>query len=185
MICRSLRQRRIKKPLERRKNTLPARKNSGSMKETKGSHMPAWPLLIEPISALLDKLIPDPDARAKAQGELLKSEREAELEALRLALQADSAQTQINAGEAAHEALFVAGWRPFIGWVCGVAFAYHFVAQPFLAFAIAATSGKAPALPQFDMETLTTVLMGMLGLGSLRTLEKIRAGAPHKIGLKL
>ena len=135
--------------------------------------MPAWPLLIEPISRLLDKLIPDPDARARAQAELLKSEREAELETLRLALAADERQAAINGQEAAHPDLFIAGWRPFIGWVCGVAFTYHFILQPLLAFGIANSGGNV-ALPQFDMATLSTVLMGMLGLGSLRTLEKIR-----------
>ncbi len=135
--------------------------------------MAAWPLLIEPVSRLLDKLIPDPDARARAQAELLKSEREAELETLRLALSADEKQAAINDREAAHADLFVAGWRPFIGWVCGVAFAYHFILQPLLAFGIANSGGEVQ-LPAFDMATLSTVLMGMLGLGSLRTLEKIR-----------
>lgn len=143
--------------------------------------MPAWTALIDPISTLLDKLIPDPDARARAKAELAKAEREADLEALRLAFSADSAQNATNAQEAAHADIFVAGWRPFIGWVCGVAFAYHFILQPFLVFAITATTGKTPALPVFDMNTLSTVLMGMLGLGSLRTIEKIRFAATQKI----
>lgn len=136
--------------------------------------MPTWTLLIEPISRLLDKIIPDPEARAKAQAELLKSEREADMETLRLALEADFRQNAVNEKEAGHERLFVAGWRPFIGWVCGVAFAYHFVLQPLLVFA-AAAQGRVIPLPAFDMETLSTVLMGMLGLGSLRTIEKLKA----------
>lgn len=138
--------------------------------------MVAWTLLIDPISRLLDKLIPDPEARAQAKAELAKAEREQDLEALRLALSADDAQAKVNAQEAAHPELFVSGWRPFIGWVCGVAFAYHFVMQPFLAFAILNTGGSVK-LPTFEMETLSTVLMGMLGLGGLRTIEKIRATA--------
>ena len=136
--------------------------------------MSVLPILIEPLSRLLDKLIPDPDARARAQAELLKSEREAELETLRLALSADQSQMNINAQEAAHPDLFVSGWRPFIGWVCGVAFCYHFVLQPLLAFIIS-NSGHQVVLPVFDMEELSTVLMGMLGLGGLRTIEKVRA----------
>ncbi|MGE0754566.1 MAG: holin family protein [Alphaproteobacteria bacterium] len=135
-----------------------------------------WTLLIDPISRLLDKIIPDPEARAKAQIELMKSSRELDLEELRLAISADSAQTAINHAEAQHPNLFVAGWRPFIGWVCGVAFCYHFVIQPLLAFTLA-NSGHVVMLPEFNMQELTTVLMGILGLGGLRTIEKIRRRA--------
>jgi hypothetical protein len=135
--------------------------------------MPLWPELVPAISVLLDKIIPDPNAREKAKTELLKSEREADLEAFRLALSADVAQAEINKIEASSSDIFVAGWRPFIGWVCGVAFAYHFIVQPLLAFGIANAGGEVK-LPGFDMDALFTVLMGMLGLGGLRTIEKIR-----------
>lgn len=135
--------------------------------------MTAWPLLIEPISAFLDKLIPDPAAREKAKLELAKAERAGDLEELRLALAIDQAQTAINQTEATNPNLFVSGWRPFIGWVCGVAFAYHFIVQPLLAFAIANAGGEVK-LPVFQMDELSTVLMGVLGLGSLRTIEKVR-----------
>lgn len=139
--------------------------------------MSAWIALIDPISRLLDKLIPDPDARARVQAALLKAEREADLERLRLALSADEKQTDVNRQEAASAELFVAGWRPFIGWVCGVALAYHFIFQPLLAFAIANAGGNAQ-LPRFDMDTLSTILMGMLGLSGLRTIEKMKKN-PH------
>lgn len=135
--------------------------------------MTAWLALIPAISALLDKIIPDPDMREKAKLELLKESRAADLEELRLALSADQMQADINKQEATSENLFVAGWRPFIGWVCGVAFAYHFILQPLLAFAIA-NAGGSVQLPIFDMQALSTVLMGMLGLGGLRTIEKVR-----------
>lgn len=133
-------------------------------------------LLIDPISRLLDRLIPDPEARAHAQAELLKAERDGELEILRLALSADQAQTAINVQEAASRNLFVSGWRPFIGWVCGMAFCYHFIIQPLLIFSLI-NSGQEVRLPQFDMEALSTVLMGILGLGGLRTIEKVRGSA--------
>ena len=135
--------------------------------------MPAWTLLIPAISDLLDRIIPDPDARENAKRELVKAENEQALQAMQLALAADQNQTAINAEEAKHPSLFVAGWRPFIGWVCGAAFAYHFIAQPLLAFLIANAGGNV-VLPAFDMQELSTVLMGILGLGSLRTIEKIR-----------
>lgn len=132
-----------------------------------------WTLLIDPISRLLDKIIPDPEARAKAQIELLKSEREFDLKEFELVLRADEAQAEINKTEAAHRSLFVAGWRPFIGWVCGIAFAYHYILQPLLVFALAA-QGRKVDLPEFSMESLLTVLLGLLGLGGMRTFEKIR-----------
>ncbi len=135
--------------------------------------MPVWLALVPAISQLLDRIIPDPDARAKAKLELIKEENVQALEQMRLALQADQSQTQIDEAEAQNPNLFVSGWRPFIGWVCGVAFGYHFVLQPLLAFLIANSGGNVK-LPAFDMQELTTVLMGMLGLGGLRTIEKIK-----------
>jgi hypothetical protein len=68
--------------------------------------------------------------------------------------------------------VFKGGWRPFIGWVCGSAFAYHFVLQPVIVFVVLAVGVDLPPLPEFDMTSLMTVLMGMLGLGGLRTYEK-------------
>ena len=131
--------------------------------------------IIPAIGALLDRIIPDPVAREKAKLELLRTDRAQDLEELKSALAADVSQSDINKIEAASGDRFVAGWRPFIGWVCGVAFAYHFVAQPLLAFIIANTTAHVVVLPVFEMDTLSTVLMGMLGLGGLRTLEKIRS----------
>lgn len=114
---------------------------------------------------VLDKFIPDPEAKAKAAAELRDS------------LQAwDAQQNEVNKVEAAHRTVFVAGWRPFIGWVCGAAFAYHFIGLPICAFIMAAT-GKTFPLPPFDISALMTVLMGMLGIGGLRTYEKIKGVA--------
>ena len=79
-------------------------------------------------------------------------------------------QTKINEIEAGHRTLFVAGWRPFIGWICGVALAYNFVIRDLFIW-ITKTTDAPPAL---QMEHLMTVLLGMLGLGGLRTFEKIK-----------
>lgn len=132
--------------------------------------------LIDPISRLIDKLIPDKEAAAKAKLDLLREENQQELQALQLALQADTNQTEINKVEAAGGNLFVAGWRPFIGWTCGGAFAYKFVLQPFLIFImVAAHSSFNPALlPVIDWSEMSTVLLGLLGLSGMRTIEKIK-----------
>jgi len=79
-------------------------------------------------------------------------------------------QTKINEIEAGHRTVFVAGWRPFIGWVCGVALAYNFVIRDLFIW-ITKTADAPPAL---QMEHLMTVLLGMLGLGGLRTFEKVK-----------
>jgi hypothetical protein len=135
--------------------------------------MTGWLSIVPALSQLLDKIIPDEQARERAKLELLRTERAQDLEELKLALSADQMQSNINQQEAQSPLLFVSGWRPFIGWVCGVAFAYHFVLQPLLAF-ILSNAGKTVILPNFDMQELSTVLMGMLGLGGLRTIEKVK-----------
>ena len=111
---------------------------------------------------VLEKFIPDPTAKAQAEDEL----RDA-------LLKWDESQSKINEVEAAHSSIFVAGWRPFVGWTCGVAFAYHYIVQPMWQFA-AALFGNSVALPAFPMESLMTVLLGLLGVGGLRTYEKYR-----------
>ena len=88
----------------------------------------------------------------------------------------NKAQIEVNKIEAGQTNIFVSGWRPFVGWTCGIALCYHFVLQPFLMFVLLSI-GKPMDLPVFDMSTLTTVLMGMLGLGGLRTYEKVKRSA--------
>ena len=85
-------------------------------------------------------------------------------------------QTKINEIEARHRSVFVAGWRPFVGWTCGIALCYHFVLQPFLLFLVY-SFGYQVDLPVFDMSTLTTILLGLLGLGGMRSFEKVKRSA--------
>ena len=121
--------------------------------------------LIGPVTGLLDKFIEDKDQKAQLAHELATM---ADRHAQDLAL----AQIEVNKAEAASGSVFKGGWRPFIGWVCGSAFAYHFVLQPVIVFVVLAVGVDLPPLPEFDMTSLMTVLMGMLGLGGLRTYEK-------------
>lgn len=88
----------------------------------------------------------------------------------------NKAQIEVNKIESGSSSLFKSGWRPFVGWTCGVALCYHFVLQPFLTFVLFSI-GKPMELPVFDMSTLTTVLLGMLGLGGMRSFEKTKKSA--------
>ncbi len=83
-------------------------------------------------------------------------------------------QLAINQKEAEHGSIFVAGWRPFIGWVCGTALAYNFIVQPLLLYAawVIPEGAVLADAPQLETGELMTVLLGMLGLGGLRTYEK-------------
>lgn len=83
-------------------------------------------------------------------------------------------QQEINKVEAANSSVFVAGWRPFIGWVCGSAFAYGYLLQPFLLFIMAAIGHPLYNLPELNMSEMIPILGGMLGLGWMRTQEKIK-----------
>jgi hypothetical protein len=98
---------------------------------------------------------------------------------MRLATMADKlsheqqlAQIEVNKAEAASGSLFKGGWRPCVGWVCAIAFFYHFVGQPVIIFILTVAGVEIPNLPNFEMNTLLTVLGGMLGIGGLRSYEK-------------
>jgi hypothetical protein len=121
--------------------------------------------LIGPVTGLLDKFVEDKDQKAKLAHDLATM-------ADRHAQELATAQIEVNKAEAASGSLFKGGWRPFIGWVCGGAFAYHFVLQPVIVFGVLTAGIDLPPLPEFDMASLMTVMMGMLGLGGLRTYEK-------------
>lgn len=121
--------------------------------------------LIAPVTGLLDKFIEDKDQKARLAHDLATM-------AERYAHELAQGQIEINKQEASHRSMFVAGWRPFVGWCCGVALAWHFVLQPFTTFVVAYFGVDIPSLPVFDMDSLMTVLLGMLGLGGLRTYEK-------------
>ena len=121
--------------------------------------------LIGPATQILDKFVEDKDQKAKLAHELATM-------ADRLAHEQQLAQIAINKEEAASGSLFKGGWRPCVGWGCGVAFFYHFVLQPVIIFVVAIIGVNVPDLPEFQMNTLLTVLGGLLGIGGLRTYEK-------------
>ena len=111
--------------------------------------------LIGPATKLLGKFIEDKDAKNKLAHEIATM---AEKHAQELA----KGQLAINKEEAKSGNIFIAGWRPFIGWSCGVALVWHFIAAPFIIFFAALFGATLPPLPEFDMGSLMTVLMVML-----------------------
>ncbi len=84
------------------------------------------------------------------------------------------AQVEVNKAEAQSGSVFKGGWRPFVGWCCGISVLYHFILSPCILFGVALSGIDIPPIPTFDMTSLMTVLMGMLGLGGLRTFEKTK-----------
>lgn len=120
---------------------------------------------------IIEKLIPDESERARLQLEMLKLNQQGAFKELDIELAQITAQTEINKTEAANSNIFVSGWRPAIGWICGAALAYQYLIRPFLIGVFGYT-----AMPSLD-ENLWELLMGMLGLGGLRTFEKIKGVA--------
>lgn len=123
------------------------------------------PLAIVEIGArLLDKIIPDKDARDKAQAELLRAAQDQDF-------QKAIAQIEVNKVEAQHTSLFVAGWRPAIGWICVIGLGYNFLLYPMMTWLVVVTGAEFTPPPLLS-ENLMELVMGMLGLGALRSFEK-------------
>ncbi|MEG0082239.1 MAG: 3TM-type holin [Massilia sp.] len=134
---------------------------------------PAIAALLPMLGSVFDRLFPDPAAAADAKVKVMEMAQRGELAQLDADLKMATGQIEVNRVEAAHQSLFVAGWRPAIGWVCGAAFAFKFVVGP-SAVVLMAMLGQPIELPEFDFTEMSTILLGMLGLGGLRTVEKIK-----------
>ena len=115
---------------------------------------------------IINKFIPDPAAQQAAAAQFRS-------QVLAASATSDAAQAQTNTAEAGNANMFVAGWRPMIGWVCALSLAYQYLGKPVLSWAFAARGLTLPPLPGLD-DTLWQLLFGMLGLGTLRTVEKIK-----------
>ena len=142
------------------------------------------PLLLSGLfdlgKGLIDRLFPDPAAKAAAQLELLKMQQAGEL--AQLAAETDLAKLQIqtNIEEAKSTNWWVAGWRPAIGWVCGAGLAYAALIEPFARFAAKVWFGYTGDFPVIDTDLTLQILMGMLGLGAMRSVEKIKGAESHR-----
>lgn len=122
--------------------------------------------ILEIGEKLIDKLIPDPKLKAEALLKLKELEQSGDLSVI-------AGQNEINKIEAASPTLFVSGWRPFVGWVCASALAAQLVLGPLLSWG-SDLFGRPVRFPSLETELLTTLLVGMLGLGGMRTVEKLQ-----------
>lgn len=134
-------------------------------------------MALDPVSALLDigskvidRVWPDPTQAAAAKLELIKLQQSGELAAM-------AGQMDVNKVEAANTSVFVSGWRPFIGWVCGAACAWNWIGLKVALFVAAYLSHPLTNLAAADLSEMMPVLLGMLGIGGLRTIEKINGVA--------
>lgn len=130
------------------------------------------PLLIAPIfelgKGLMERWFPDPAKKAEAEAQFMLLMQEQDFKKV-------LGQLEVNAKEAAHPSILVAGWRPWIGWCCGAGFMWAAIGHPIASWVAAARGWPAP--PAIDTEVLLYVLGGMLGLGSLRSFEKAKGVA--------
>jgi len=122
--------------------------------------------LVGPVTGLLDKFIEDKDQKAMLAHKIATMSEEHHQDLMK-------AQLEVNKVEAGHSSLFVSGWRPFIGWTCGLGMFGNFITIPFANFVLALVSIDI-VIPLVPLETMMPVLMGMLGLGAMRSFEKTR-----------
>ena len=128
--------------------------------------------LVAPVTGILDKFIEDKDQKAALAHEIATiADKQANEQAI--------AQIQLNSVEAAHQSLFVAGWRPAVGWVCALAMLLNFILIPFINLGME-FAGQDIRLNLIEMDTMMPVLLGMLGLGGMRSYEKARNVAREK-----
>jgi hypothetical protein len=128
---------------------------------------------------LIERFLPDPAQKAAAELELARMEQTGELAKLASATDLAKLQIQTNLEEAKNSNWFVSGWRPAVGWTCAGGLFYQVIARPILGWIMQNLFGWTLP-PQLEMDTLMTVLFGMLGLGGYRTVEKIKGAEGNR-----
>ncbi|MCB1955214.1 MAG: holin family protein [Rhodocyclaceae bacterium] len=129
------------------------------------------------IVGTIEKIIPDPQAAADAKLKAMELAQRGEFAQLDADTRVALAQLEVNKVEAASPDLFRGGWRPSVGWVCVAGLGYDFLARPLLPWLATLCGFTVPALPPIDIESLLVLLTGMLGIGGLRTVEKVKGRA--------
>lgn len=129
--------------------------------------------LFDLANKVFDKIFPDPEQKLKAQIEMLKLQQSGELAILDAETKLAIGQLDINKVEAGSDSFFKSGWRPAVGWTCVFGLVYQFVFLPFATFFLE-VYGVTEKLPAMNLDTLMTLLFGLLGLGAYRTVEKVK-----------
>lgn len=127
------------------------------------------------IFGVIDKVLPDPQAAASAKLEAMRMQATADGAQLEAAMRLALAQVDVNKADATSGNLMQYGWRPFIGWICGLALAWDTIGRPIFVMGWVMAGHAAPVLPTLSTEQLYGLIFGMLGLGGLRTVEKVKA----------
>lgn len=128
--------------------------------------------IVGSILQIIDKIIPDPAAKAQAQLAVLQLQQSGQLAELQGQLQQQLAQSTVDNSDAQSKDWFQSDWRPFVGWICGLGLCYSFLLRPLIAWL--SPLWKLPDPPALDLGTLMTLLFGMLGLGALKMNETIK-----------
>ncbi len=143
-----------------------------------------WQALLPVIGSIIDKIIPDPQASAEAKLKALELAQAGELAHLDAEVRIAIGQMDVNKIESASDDKYKSRWRPSVGWVCVLGLFYSFIVQPLLpwvvsvtAIAVGSNAPEIPTLPEMDLVPMLGLLGGMLGIGSMRTAEKIRGKA--------
>ena len=136
--------------------------------------------LFSAAQSLIERFFPDPEKKAAAQLELLKMQQNGELAQLASETDLAKLQIQVNVEEAKSTNWFVAGWRPGIGWVCGAGLAYASLIEPFARFIAKVWFGYTGEFPVISTDLTLQILMGLLGLGAMRSVEKIKGGEANR-----
>ena len=117
------------------------------------------------VDTFISKFVKDKDLVVQLKASARSEEFQGQIKLL-------AGQMEINKIEASSSSMFVAGWRPYVGWVCGIALTYTYVLYPILQFIVAVTMENPPVLPEVEAISLMPILMGMLGLGAMRSHDK-------------
>lgn len=141
-------------------------------------------MALDPLTAaldiggrLIDRLWPDPAQRDAAKLELLKMQQSGELAQLTADTEIGKAQASVNAAEAGSGNAYASSWRPTVGYACVAGLVYSFLVQPLFPWFAAVAGKPVPPLPPLDTSVLMTLLLGMLGLGGMRSFDKSKGNA--------
>lgn len=126
------------------------------------------------LSTVVDKIWPDPAKAAEAKVAILQAEQAGAFKAMDQEFQLNLEQIKTNAVEAANPSIFVAGWRPFVGWICGFGLGYAVVFEPLGRFVAVTIFHYASTFPTLDSTITMQALFGILGLGAMRSYDKLQ-----------